>query len=358
MKKKMLALVICVMMVSSWLIGCGSSAKTEDTATTSSDSQNDGSSDAASAETKDTAEANETAETSGKKILGVSVPKASTGWTAAVQYYAQRYELDSDIAVFVVAAENTNEQANQIEELINMNCEAIVLLPINDELATAAQKVMDAGITLINYDRTLGSTVPDYYIAGDNKGVGVEGAKYLQEKVGDEYSVVIVGISGWGAISEERIQGYKDTIAEITPNVKILGEYSAENASQEAGLALMTDILSANPEIDAVFSADDELGIGLTQAIKEANRTDIKAVVGGGGSKGYLDKMTSDDYKNIWLGTATYSPSMIMDAMNVAEKVLNGESCDKQTVIPCDLVDRDNVEQWRQDKNIDPKAPY
>ena len=120
----------------------------------------------------------------------------------------------------------------------------------------------------------------------------------------------------------------------------------------------MTDILSANPKVDAVFSADDELGIGLTQAILEAKRTDIKAVIGGGGAKGYMGKMTSPDFENIWLGSATYSPSMITDAINVAFETMNGEQHDKSTIIPCDLVDRDNVEQWRKDKNIDENAPY
>ncbi|MDF2473541.1 MAG: LacI family transcriptional regulator [Anaerocolumna sp.] len=356
MKKKILALAVCVMMIGSILSGCGSSAKTEDTTATTTATTTPTTTATTTEDKEDTS--TDAAANTDKKLLGVSVPKASTGWTAAVQYYAEQYVMGKDIEITVVAAENTNEQANQIEELINMKCDAIVLLPINDELATAAQKIMDAGITLINYDRTLGTTEPDYYVAGDNKGVGVQGAKYLQLKLGDDYTVVVVGISGWGAISEERIQGYKETIAEITPNVKILGEYSAENASQEAGLALMTDILSANPEVDAVFSADDELGIGLTQAIKEANRTDIKAVIGGGGCKGYLNKMTSDDYKDIWLGSATYSPSMITDAMYVAEKVLTGSSCDKKIIIPCDLVDRENVEQWKSVNNFDEKAPY
>ncbi|PWJ50600.1 ribose transport system substrate-binding protein [Faecalicatena contorta] len=335
MKKRIISVLLCTAMAVFMAAGCGT------------DKSSAGKSDE-----------KEKTEDSSKKLLGISVPKASTGWTAAAQYYAEKYCKENNINANIVAAESTNEQANQIEELINMKCDTILLLPINDELATAAQKVMDAGITLVNFDRTLGSTEPDYYIGGDNKGVGVDGAKYLKEKLGDSYTVVITGISGWGAISEERIQGYKETIKEISPDVEILGEYSADNASQEAGLALMTDILSANPKVDAVFSADDELGIGLTQAILEAKRTDIKAVIGGGGAKGYMAKMASPDFENIWLGTATYSPSMITDAINVAFKAMNGEEVDKNTIIPCDLVDRDNVEQWRKDKNIDENAPY
>lgn len=338
MKKRILAALLCVSMAAFMAVGCG----TDKSSSNKSDKTE---------KTEDKAETSE-------KLIGISVPKASTGWTAAVQYYAEQYCEENDINANIVAAESTNEQANQIEELIDMKCDTILLLPINDELATAAQKVMDAGITLVNFDRTLGSTEPDYYIGGDNKGIGVEGAKYLKDKLGDKYTVVIAGVSGWGAISEERIAGYKETIKEITPDVEILGEYSADNASQEAGLALMTDILSANPEVDAVFSVDDEMGIGLTQAIQEAKRTDIKAVIGGGGAKGYMAKMTLPEFKDIWLGSATYTPNMITDAIDVAMKAMNGEKSEKTTIIPCDLVDRDNVEQWRKDKNIDEKAPY
>lgn len=335
MKKRIVSVLLCTAMTVFMAVGCGTDKSSDD----NSDKK---------AKTEDTSE----------KLLGISVPKASTGWTAAVQYYAEKYCKENDINVNIVAAESTNEQANHLEELTNMKCDTILVLPINDELATAAQKVMDAGISLVNFDRTLGSTQPDYYIGGDNKGIGVDGAKYLKEKLGDSYTVVIAGVSGWGAISEERVQGYKDTIKEISPDVEILGEYSADNASQEAGLSLMTDILSANPEVDAVFSADDELGIGLIQAIQEAKRTDIKALIGGGGAKGYMTKMTQPDFKDIWLGSATYSPSMITDAIEIAYKTMNGEECDKETIIPCDIVDRENVEQWRKDKNIDENAPY
>ena len=339
MKKRLLSVLICATMAVTMLGACGSKPAEE-------------------APAEETATEASTQEVAGGQKIGISVPKAVTGWTAAIQYYAEKYCKENNLDAVVVAAENTNEQANQIEELINMGCDAIVLLPINDELATAAQKIMDAGIVLVNYDRTLGATTPDYYVGGDNPGVGHLGAEYLQEKLGDEYNVVIMGASGWGAISQERIDGYKEKIAEITPNVTILGEYAAGYASQEEGLSLMADILSANPEIDAVFSVDDEQANGIIRAIREANRTDIKAVTAGGGVKGYATNMLSPEFADMWLATATYYPTMIVDAIKVAEQVLAGESPETSIIIPCTILDRDNVEQWREENNVDEDAPY
>ena len=61
------------------------------------------------------------------------------------------------------------------------------------------------------------------------------------------------------------MQGFTDTMAEIAPDVEII-EY-ATAFSREDGLKDMADILTANPEIDAVYSLDDETSIGALQAL-------------------------------------------------------------------------------------------
>lgn len=285
-------------------------------------------------------------------LVGISVPKAPTGWVAAVQYFAKQEADELGLNYKLVASENTNEQANQIDELIGLGCEVIVLFPHNDELAVAAQKVMDAGIPLINFDRTINPATPTYYLAGDNYSMGVIGAEYINEKLGGEGKVVICGVPSYGdAVNGERIQGFKDTIAEIAPDIEIIGEYGSENASPEAALVTMTDVLTANPQIDGIYSIDDELDVGLLQAIKEANRDDIKVMTGGGGAQVWFEKMLENP--DMALSSQLYSPLMIKDCVDMAQKVLNGEEVPAETIIPSMTVDITNVEEY-----LDPNSPY
>ena len=112
-------------------------------------------------------------------------------------------------------------------------------------------------------------------------------------------------------------------MAEIAPKVKIIS-YATKFTPREDGLKDFADILTSNPKIDAVYSMDDETSIGVLQAIKEANRTDIKVVTGGGGMQEYFKMMPEND--KIWIESATYSPAMVRDAVDMAVAILNGET--------------------------------
>lgn len=290
-------------------------------------------------------------------LVGISVPQAPTGWVAATQWSARNTAERLGLNYRLLASENENEQANHIDELIQMNCEIIVLFPHNDTLAAAGQRVMDAGITLVNFDRTLGDVVPDYYVAGNNRQMGIIGAEYIGEKLGGEGQVVIVSIPAYGEIFAERVQGFRDTVAEKYPDIEILEEYGASNGAPETGLALMTDILTAQQQIDAVYSTDDELSIGLIQAIAEANRMDeIKAITGGGGAQAYFKVM--DEYPDMAISSQTYDPYMMGTCVEIAARILDGEEVEQTTIIPARTLDKDTYQAWLDELYITEDSPY
>lgn len=288
-----------------------------------------------------------------KPLIGISVPQAPTGWVAAVQYYADKTAKELGMNYKLLASADPNEQASQIDDLINMKPKIIILFPHNDQVAVAAQKIKDAGITVIDFDRSINPTKPDHYLAGDNYGMGVAGAEYIAEKLGKKGNVIIAGIAAYGeAVNGERIKGFKDTIVKVAPDIKIIGEYDSPNGAPESGLKTMTDALQANKQIDGVFSIDDELSVGLYQAIKEQNRTDIKVMTGGGGAQSYF-KLMSTTPDDVWLASALYSPNMMVDVVKIADAVLKGEKPNAETIVPSKIVDKANVKDY-----LDDKSPY
>jgi len=118
----------------------------------------------------------------------------------------------------------------------------------------------------------------------------------------------------------------------------------ATKFTREDGLKDFADILTANPKIDGVFSMDDETSIGALQAIKEAGRKDIKAITGGGGCQDYFKMMPT--YQDIMVQSATYSPSMIIEALNTAYALSKGEKAELVQVIPTTVVDKTNCEKF------------
>ncbi|HEY5586996.1 MAG TPA: substrate-binding domain-containing protein [Ruminiclostridium sp.] len=338
--KKILCVILSTLFIVS-MVACGSAPAATTTSTASTTT-------VVPAASTDTA-----TPAADKPLIGISVPQAPTGWVAAVQYYANKQAKELGLNFKILAAADPNEQASQIDDLINMKPVAIILMPCNDQVAVAAQKIKDAGIKLIDFDRTINPTVPDFYLAGDNYGIGVEGAKYIAEKLGKKGSVIVCGIAAYGdAVNGERIKGFTDTIATLAPDIKILGSYDSANGAPESGLKTMTDALQANKVIDGVFSIDDELSVGLYQAITEQKRTDIKVLTGGGGAQSYF-KLMDQAPADVWLASALYTPSMIVDCVKMADAIIKGTSPAAKTIVPSKIVDRANVKDY-----IDAGSPY
>lgn len=337
--KKLLSVVLALGLVVSMAACSASTATSEPAKASSTEQASQATSEAAKAATK--------------PLIGISVPQAPTGWVAAVQYSANKEAKELGLNYKILVAADPNEQASQIDDLINMKCVAIVLQPCNDQVAVAAQKIKDAGIKLIDFDRTINPTVPDYYLAGDNYGMGVAGANYIAEKLNKKGNVIIASCAAYGdAVNGQRVKGFKDTIAKVAPDIKIVGSYDSANCAPESGLKTMTDALQANKVIDGVYSIDDELSVGLYQAITEQKRTDVKVITGGGGAQSYF-KLMDKAPEGVWLASAQYSPNMIADCVKIANDVTQGKTAAAKTVVPSKMVDKSNVKDY-----LDANSPY
>jgi len=77
----------------------------------------------------------------------------------------------------------------------------------------------------------------------------------------------------------------------------------------------LQDYLAKYPQIDAVWCQDDDMAVGVLEAIKQANRTDIKFVVGGAGMKDMVKRVMDGD-KMIPVDVL-YPPAMVAVAMTL-----------------------------------------
>lgn len=289
--------------------------------------------------------------------IGVLAPQTTHGWVGGVLYFAQQtVEAADNIEATLLTSSNADEMASQIEQLIDLGVEAIVVWPQFTGVETAAERALEKGIIIANFDMIINvdEKYADkmYVVTGDNYGMGYEGGRYIDEKLGGKGKVIVLCKPAAGNVNDDRMGGFKDYIAANAPDIEIIAEISSD-FNREQGLKDMTDALTAYPEIDAVFSLDDETSIGALQAIKEAGRTDIKAITGGGGCQEYFNMMLDDAFQGIWVSSATYAPAMIVDTINAALAVLNGESVEHTTVIPTTIVDRENVADF-----LNPDSPY
>ena len=278
----------------------------------------------------------------------VVTPAAEHGWLAGVIYFAEQAGRDLGLDnLRILTSTDVAGQAAQLDDLIAQGVGAIVFQPHNPELELAAERVVEAGIPLIVFNRYVDV---DYtaYVAGSNFQMGAESARKIGEGLNGEGLVVTVANPNAGSTNIYRHAGFLSVMEEYFPNIELF-EMTVENFTQEAALSSMADVLVAQSHIDAVFSIDDESSLGILQAIREAGRTEIQFMSGGGGAQTYFREIDTEE--GMTLFTATYSPRMMGDAIRVAFRYLSGETISEldennQWIIPPTIVTRDNVAQF------------
>ncbi|MCL2356686.1 MAG: substrate-binding domain-containing protein [Defluviitaleaceae bacterium] len=283
----------------------------------------------------------------------VVVPAAAQGWIAAVHFFADikgQELLDEGLGGFrVLASQNIAEQAGQLDELISQNTDVIVLFPHSDELDFAAQAVIDANIPMFVFNRNVNVDF-NSRLLGSNYYIGRRSAETIADVIGGEGIVAYISVPAVGSTNVDRLTPFHDVMSTF-PGIELV-TMTTTAISMEEALTVTTDMLTANPHIDAIFTIDDQLSMGALQAIREAGRTDIRVMNGAGGMQAYFEEIMNE--QDIYLFTATFSPTMIMDTIDLAVEYLRGRrEFPELTIIPPEIVTRDNASNF-----IVPNSPW
>lgn len=348
MKKRSLTLLAIVLALSVVLAACNN--KNENAGA------NAGSSNSSGSEQSDAPAGNYT--------IGISLPSADHGWMGALISNAKaEAEKHSNIKSIVYTAKDPAKQTSDIEDLITKKVDAIVMLPIESAAMTpAADKIAKAGIPLIVIDRAVNSENYRTYIGGDNYGIGYGDAKYLVEDLIQRKGKAegkVVEISGVpSSVTDLRSQGFRDYIKDY-PGVQIVASQPGD-FTREKALKAMENILQANKEIDAVYSQDDDMTVGIVQAIKDAKRQDEMFIVSSGGMQ-EIYKMMKEKAKPEVIVSLTYSPTMGGSAVSLATLILEGKGMGGtwEKSVPHHIVlEATPVTPANVDKFINPDSKY
>lgn len=258
------------------------------------------------------------------KTIGVSIPAADHGWTAGVVFHAERVAkllmaAHPGLNVIVKTSPDPATQANAVQDLAVQGIDALVILPSDpDPLVNAIKEVKDAGkfVTIVDRAPSVNdSAIRDLYVAGNNPALGQTAGEYIKKTTPDAEVVIIRGLPI--PIDQQRQDGFDKGIE--GSNVKVLDRQFG-NWNRDDAFKVMQDYLTKYPKIDVVWCQDDDMAVGVLQAIEQAKRTDIQYVVAGAGSKDMIKKVMDGD-KMIPVDVL-YPPAMVGTAMEMTAAAL------------------------------------
>ncbi|MFC5442192.1 substrate-binding domain-containing protein [Rhizobium halophytocola] len=283
------------------------------------------------------------------KTIGVSIPAADHGWTAGVVYHANRVadllmKEHPDLKVIVKTSPDPATQANALQDLEVQGIDALVILPTDpDPLVNAMKEIKSKGTFVSIVDRapsTNDDSVRDLYVAGNNPALGEVAGKYIAENTPDAKVVVIRGLPI--PIDQQRQDGFDKGIE--GSKVEILDRQFG-NWNRDDAFKVMQDYLTKYQKIDVVWCQDDDMAVGVLQAIEQAGRSDIQYVVAGAGSKDMIKKVMDGD-KMIPVDVL-YPPSMVGTAMELTAAALYDQVPVKGTyTLDATLVTKENAENY------------
>lgn len=262
------------------------------------------------------------------KTIAVSIPAATHGWTGGVVYHAEQAAKEvkaayPNIDVIVKTSPSATAQVSALEDLsAGRKLDALVILPFtSEELTGPVEQVKANGTFIAVVDRGLTDPdIQDLYVAGDNIAVGANTAKWLADKLGNKGKIVVLrGIPT--VIDDERIKGFTDVMADT--DIEIL-DIQYANWNQDEAFRLMQDYLAKYPHIDAVWANDDDMLLGVLEAMKQSGRTEIKYALGGNGMKDVIELVKAQDA--VTPISTPYPPSMIKTAIYMTAAQFTGQA--------------------------------
>ena len=287
-------------------------------------------------------------------VIGFSGPAADHGWLGAINSAAiAAAESFPDVELRVSEGTNdANLQISQVETFINDGVDAIVLLPTDGAALTeVAIQAMEAGIPVINVDREFSSPfAARATILGDNYGMGVSAGTYICEQLDGNSDAVVAEIAGIDSLplTQDRSEGFADALSDCGLEVS---NRVAADFTIAGGEAVTSQLLSAAPQIDAIWNHDDDQGVGVLAAIDAAGRDEF-FMVGGAGSANAMRAIEADD--TVLKATVIYPSTQAADGIALARLIAQGKtmsdlitpSVPNRIVLDAPVVTNENVSEF------------
>jgi len=166
----------------------------------------------------------------------------------------------------------------------------------------------------------------DAFVLSDNYQGGVLAAQFIEKQLANKpgvQEVAVIALNPTTSVNGPRSDGFTDTIAKNS-NIKVVANISGHQ-TLEGGFQAAQAILSANPNVAAIYTLNDSMAAGAQQAIQQAGKNPMSdpVLVGFNGDKVALDLMKE---KKLAADVAQSPYQQGVIAVDICWNLLNGET--------------------------------
>src|SRR5215467_1127486 len=241
------------------------------------------------------------------------------------------------------SSESTMVSATQ--DLINQGISALIISPFKpDALGPIVDAAKEKKIPVVIDDFGGGGTDYDVIVISDNEKGGVIAAEYidsvLKSRPNNSKKVASITCEPSAVYAARRNVGFEKRIKELGYQVVAI---LSGNSRQEEGYRVTKDILSAHPDVAAIFLGNDPMAVGAAQAVADSGKNGVKDVYIVGFN---ADEIALQAIKAGQMGATIQQVPREMGKMTVdlATKLMNGEkpnygnAANREVYVPVNLI--------------------
>ena len=224
-----------------------------------------------------TAHADEAAESRSGLKIGMTVPAVSSDFMVALSDILRGYLEDQGHTVqFDSADGDVTKQITQVENDIQMGCDALVIWPVNGEgMAATVSKAVEQGIPVLAFANAIPGSSADQVAADDNE-MGTAEAELADEWInktfpdaGDGEVKVFVITASNTPQAVDRSEGMQK-IAEMNSKVNMITA-DVDWDSPSGSSALVENTLMTNPDIKVIMTPGGTVGVAANNFAMSGN---------------------------------------------------------------------------------------
>lgn len=240
---------------------------------------------------------------------------------------------------------DTTGQADKLNGLAGQDFGCFIVNPITGtNLIQGIAALAAKNVPIVNIDSPIDAEAAEAanaeiatYIGTDNSDAGAQGAAEMGRLLPDGGKVALIGGTAGDVTSGARLDGF--TMAKPA-NVDIVATVAADWDRQMA-LTKATDIMTANPDLAGFFVANDDMGLGVAQAIANTKKTGQVKVISVDGNKDAFEAVKNGGIDAV---VAQFPYVIGLMGMEACQAAIAGKTLPENVNAPVQVVTKDNVD--------------
>lgn len=287
------------------------------------------------------------------QTYGVLMKTLSNPFWGAMEQGVRDGAAEAGVEVIVQAVESdqaAEPQLNACNTMLETPMQAFITAAINSTiLLPCLKRANEMGLPVVDLDANLDHEIAAeagvdiaFTIGSDNIAAGAQAAEWLVSQVGADATgpvLVIEGLAG-NITGERRAQGFVDKLAELAPGLEVVARLPGDWDRGKAA-NITNDTLVANPDLVAIFAANDGMALGAVETVFAAGLQDQVTVIGVDGN---ADAVQSIQQGRLDASVAQLPYLVGRQAVENVGKVIAGEQVEAFIYVPTLVLTKDVLE--------------